>query len=134
MYFTSKVWTVIDLIKEIGFFKKMFEQASDIEKLNQSRTFQELVYHVFGRVYDSGLIVRNMYNNDRLHISICKHKKPIVIVTFEILHKRKRIPYYFDILFLDMNSSALSNQRILTKYILNDCLLLWFFRYETSCK
>ena len=136
MNFTQKVWSITDLIGIIGSFKKMFEHASDIEKLNESTSFQHLVFHVLARGFDSGLIIRDRYSRDRLHISICKHRKPIIVVTFEILEKRKRIPYYFDILFLDSNSSAITNQRKLAEMILNDSLLLPFFWYDskTECK
>ena len=134
MKFAQKVWRITDLVKMISKWKHMFEQVSDIEQLNESTTFQHLVWHIFGRIYDSSLIVR--HNTERLHISICKHKSPLVITTFKILEKRKRIPYYFDILFLDSNSSALTNQRKLAQRILNDSLLLPFFWHdnEMSCK
>ena len=136
MKFTQKVWRITDLIKEISKWKHEFEVASDLQKLNESTSFQHLVFHVFGRISDSGLIIRDRYCNDRLHISICKHKKPIVVITFEILHKRKRTPYYFDIIFLDMNNSAIHNQRLLAERVLNDNLLLPFFWNDsnTECK
>ena len=136
MSFVQKVWSITDLIGVIGSFKKLFEHASDIQKLNESTSFQHLVFHVFARISDSGLIIRDRYCKDRLHISICKHKYPVVVVTFEILAKRKRIPYYFDIMFLDMNNGALINQRLLTERVLNDSLLLPFFWYDskTDCK
>ena len=136
MNFTQKVWLITDLIRVIGSFKKLFEQASDIEKLNKSPAFQHLVFHVFARISDSGLIIRDSYSKDRLHISICKHKKPMVIVTFEILAKRKRLPHYFDILFLNSNESALTNQRKLAERVLCDPMLLYFFYNDsnTDCK
>ena len=134
MNFTQKVWSITDLIRVIGSFKKMFEHASDIEKLNESTSFQHLVWHVFARIYDSSLIVR--HNTERLRISICKHRRPMVIVTFEILEKRKRTPFYFNILFLNSNESALTNQRKLAERVLYDSLLLPFFYNDskTECK
>ena len=92
MSFVQKAFRITDLIKEISKWKHEFEVASDLENLNKSTSVQHLVFHVFGRISDSGLIIRDRYCKDRLHISICKHKKPIIIVTFEILAKRKRIP------------------------------------------
>ena len=59
MNFTQKVWSITDLIGVIGSFKKLFEHASDIEKLNESTAFQHLVFHVFGHTFDSSLIVRH---------------------------------------------------------------------------
>ena len=134
MNFTQRVWRISDLIGIIGSFKKMFEHASDIEKLNESTAFQHLIWHVFGRIYDSSLIIK--HNTERLRISICKHKKPMVIVTFELLARRKRTPYYFDIIFLDMNNSALTNQRKLAERVLCDHMLLYFFYNDskTECK
>ena len=136
MKFAQRVWRISDLIGVIGSFKKMFEHASDIEKLNESTSFQHLVFHVFARISDSGLIIRDRYNKDRLHISICKHRKPVIVVSFEILEKRKRTPYFFDIMFLNSDHSALTNQRKLAERVLYDPMLLPFFQYENdmSCK
>ena len=134
MKFAQKVWRITDLIKEISKWKHEFEVASDVENLNKSTSFQHLVWHVFGRIYDSSLIIR--HNTERLNVSICKHRKPIIVITFELLHKRKKLPYYFDILFLDSSDNAIDNQRLLTERVLNDSLLLRFFRNENemSCK
>ena len=131
----NKVWRISDLITMIGEFKHKFELAQDVEKLNMSHSFQSLVFHIFYYKYDSGMVVRNNISNDRLHISIIKNKYPSVVITFELYHKYKRLPYYFDILFLDFNNNnALHNQFILTQHILNDNMLLIFFRYEKiSC-
>ena len=112
----NKVWRISDMIKKIGEFKHKFELAQDVEKLNCTNTFQSLVFHIFYYKYGSGMVVRNNISNDRLHISIIKSKYPSVVITFELYHKYKRLPYYFDILFLDFsNNNALHNQFILTQ-------------------
>ena len=129
----NKVWRISDIIKMIGEFKHQFEQAQDISRLNMSHSFQSLVFHVFYYEYNNSVIIRNNISNNRLHISIIKSKYPSVVITFELYHKYKRLPYYFDILFLDFNNNnALHNQFILTQHILNDNMLLTFFRYETN--
>ena len=76
------------------------------------------------------MVVRNNTSNDRLHISIIKSKYQSVVLTFELYHKYKRLPYYFDILFLDFNDNNITNQTTLAQRILNDYILLSFFRYE----
>ena len=127
----NEMWRISDLVKMIGEFKHQFASAQDVEILNMSHSFQSLVFHVFYYEYNSSVIIRNNVNNDRLHISIIKSKYPSVIITFELYHKYKHLPYYFDILFLDFNNNnALHNQFILTQHILNDSLLIPFFRYE----
>ena len=134
--YVEQVWRITDLIKMISKWKHEFEVASDLQKLNESTSFQHLVFHVFGHTFDNCMIVRNKCNSERLRVSICKHRKPLIIVTFEILAKRKKLPFYFDILFLDMNNSALTNQRKLADRILNDPMLLYFFYNDskTDCK
>ena len=126
----NKVWRISDLIKTIGRFKHEFEKAQDVERLNTSHSFQSLVFHLFYYKYNSGLVVRNNYNNDRLHISIINSKYPSVVITFEVYHKYKRLPYYFDILFLDCNNKSIINQSTLAQHILNDHMILSFFQYE----
>ena len=128
--YTDGLWQITDLIKMIGQYKKLFENITDIEKLNQSHSFQSLVYHVFYRQYDSGIIIRNKMNNDRLHISICKHQYPDIITSFELYGKYKKRPYYVDTLFLDFNEMPIDNQRVLANHILNDSLLFHFFEFE----
>ena len=130
----NKGWRISDIIKMIGEFKHKFEQAQDVEKLNMTQSFQALVFHLFYYKYGSGMVVRNTISTDRLHISIIKSKYPLIALTFELYHKHKRLPYYFDILFFDFTSCAVRNQIILTQHILNDNMLLIFFRYEKiSC-
>ena len=117
----NKVWRISDLVKMIGEFKHQFELAQDVEKLNMSYSFQSLVFHVFYYEYNNSAIIRNTISTDRLHISIIKSKYPSVVITFELYHKYERLPYYFDILFLDFNNNnALHNQFILKQHILND--------------
>ena len=131
----NKVWRISDIIKTIGKYKHQFEQAQDVERLNMSHSFQSLVFHLFYYQYNSGMVMKNTISTDRLHISIIKSKYQSVVITFELYHKYKRLPYYFDILFLDFsNNNALHNQFVLTQHILNDNMLLTFFQYEKiSC-
>ena len=127
--YTSKIWVITDLIKCIGAFKHQFEHCLDREKLNNTNYFQNLIFHLFHNQYDSGIILRQKKNNDRLCISICKHKSPMVLISFEIFEKYKRTPKYFDTLFLDFNENPLHNQMKISNHILNDNMLLEFF-YE----
>ena len=127
----NKVWRISDMIKKIGEFKHQFELAQDVEILNMSHSFQFLIFHLFYYKYGSSMVVRNNISTDRLHISIIESKYQSVVITFELYHKYKRLPYYFDILFLDLNNNnALHNQLILTQHILNDNMLIPFFRHE----
>ena len=130
--YTHKLWSITDLIKMIGQYKHEFEHANDIEKLNQVNSFQSFVYHLFYRKYDSGIIIRSKMNNDRLHISICKHQYPDIIISFELYEKYKKIPYYADTLFLDFNKTPVDNQLVLANHILNDTMLFHFFKFETN--
>ena len=124
---SDKLWQITDLIKLIGSLKKEMECATDIEKLNKIPTFQHLVYHIFNpSEFDSGLIIRNILNEDRLSITICKHKPPIVMISFSCLEKCKRIPYLFDTLSLN----GIDNQRELATMILNDNILFHFFSHS----
>ena len=114
------MWRISDLITMIGEFKHKFELAQDVEKLNMSHSFQSLIFHLFYYKYGSGMVVRNNISNNRLHISIIKSKYPSVVITFELYHKYKHLPYYFDILFLDLDNKAITNQSSLAQHILND--------------
>ena len=127
---SDKLWQITDMIKLIGSFKKEMERATDIEKLNTIPTFQHLVYHIFNpSEFDSGLIIRNTLNEDRLMISICRHKQPFVLLSFSCLEKYKRIPYHFDTLSINLDHSSVDNQSQLVTMILNDNILFHFFRY-----
>ena len=123
---SAQVFTITDLVKKIGHYKKEFEEAQDIYYLNNNFHFQQLILLIFNNIYDSGLTIKNKNQDDqRLMIKICKHKP--ILLTFEIFQKYKRIPYYVDQLFLDVKKSALYNQKEISKYILNDSMLLNFF-------
>ena len=81
------------------------------------------MYHVFNDEFDSGLIVRK--DEERMSIKICKHKP--ILLTFEIFKKYKRIPYYSTQLLLDNEKPALTNQYEVSRFILEDNILLPFF-------
>ena len=131
---SHKVWQITDLIKMIGKWKHEFEKATDIEKLNRIEVFQHLVYHIFNpSEFDSGLIIRNTLNDHRLSVTVCKHKPPIVMISFSCLEKHKRNPYYFDTLSLNVDNNGIDNQRALTEMVLNDNILFHFFRYSKKC-
>ena len=87
---------------------------------------------MFHSVFDSGSIVRQKGNTDGLSISICKHKSSMILISFQIFEKYKKQPYYFDKIFLNANNNPLHNQRTLSNYILNDCMLLDFFIDENK--
>ena len=127
---SARVWKISDLVKHIVSFKKQMEHASDLQKLNKTHSFQHLLYSVFFYEYNSGLILRNELNNDRLSIKINKYNYPIVFVTFEAYQKYKRTLYYSDNLFLNFDHEAVYNQHRLSQHILNDHMLLPFFQYE----
>ena len=128
---SHKVWMISDLIKLIGSFKKEMERATDIEKLNRIEVFQHLIYHIFNpSEFDSGLIIRNTLNDHRLSVTVCKHKPPIVMISFSCLEKHKRTPYHFDTLCLNLDHKSVDNQRELATMILNDNILFHFFRYN----
>ena len=133
-YFTKKVWSVTDLIKLISKYKHEFEHAHDIEKLNNLHVFQHLVFHIFHRKYDSGMILKSEITNDRLQITICKHKYPYVMITFDTYEYRKRRPFYVQQLFIDFNEQPINNQQMLSNFVLNDSMLLQFFEHEQSSK
>ena len=128
--YANKVFAITDLTKYIGSFKHQMEQCMDIEKLNKIFSFQSLVYHLFHHIYDSGITVRNTIDDNRLSIRICKHKNPIIPITFEVFEKHKRIPCYYDILFLDFKDKPIDNQNKLANHILSDEILFPFFQYE----
>ena len=132
---SARVWAITDLIKLIGSFKKEMEGATDIEKLNRIEVFQHLVYQIFNpSEFDKGLIIRNTLNEDRLSVSICKHKPPVVMISFSCLEKHKRNPYHFDTLCLNMDNNDIDNQRELATTILNDNILFHFFSHSKQCR
>ena len=129
-YFTNKVWAITDIVKLIGKFKGQMEHCIDIEKINQVYSFQSLLCHLFYHLYDSGIIVRSKMNEDRMHISICKHQNHMVLISFELYGKYKKMPFYVDQLFLNFNEKAIDNQYKIANHILNDTLLSHFFEFE----
>ena len=132
---SHKLWQITDLIKLIGSFKKEMERATDIEKLNSIEVFQHLVYHIFNpSEFDKGLIIRNTLNEDRLSITICKHKLPAIMISFSAIHKHKRNPYHFDTLCLHLDNNSMDNQRELTTMVLDDNILFHFFSHSKKCR
>ena len=125
-YYTNKVWKIKDLVKHISKFKHQFENASDIERLSNNNDYQHILYHIYNYRTDNGLVIRK--NDERLVVNICLHKKPYITLTFKCYEKYKKIPYYFDITFLNTNEKAINNQRLIANRILNDDMLLEFFR------
>ena len=72
--------------------------------------------------------IHNQDTQVRLHIKICKHKKDVTIINFLCYEKYNRKGCYLDTLFLDYKENSLYNQRIVAECILNDNILLQFFR------
>lgn len=129
--YTNKVFQITDLVRLIAYYKHLFEDAYDIDCLNNNYQFEHLIYHIFYDKYDSGLIVRNKDIDDRLSIQICKHDKTKILITFEAYEKYKRTFYYSTQLLLDrQKQTALFNQREIAWFILNDNILLPFFMTE----
>ena len=127
---TQKVWAITDLIKEIGKWKTEFEIANDIEKLNNTYLMQYLVGLIFYCNCETSVIKYNDKNRERMSVYICKCNPNITIVQFDIFEKYKRIPYYHDNIFLKNNKCALENQRMFVEWVLNDPLLVEFFRCD----
>ena len=123
----SKAFAITDIVKIIGDFKNQFERASDIEKLNNLTAFQNLVFELFSCKNDSGIIIRNE-NEDRLEIRICFHNSTYITIQFICYEKYKRIPYYYEPLFLDKQHKSIDLQYQLSEYILNDNMVLEFFK------
>ena len=125
--YTNKLWTITDLIKMIGQYKHWFENISDIEKLNATRLFQHIIAIIFNCNNDNGVIKYDNRTMDRLQIRVCQCDHDMIIVQTELFKKYKRIPYHYDMFFLDKNDNAIDNQRLLANWILHDQLLLSFF-------
>ena len=120
----QRCWQITDLIKLIGSFKHDFEHNMDIQKLNNTYTFQHLIPIIFYL----GCVKYNTKNGQRMRIQICKCNPQITVVQFDLFEKRKRIQFYHSTLFLINDNKPLDNQRLLSEWILNDSLLLDFFR------
>ena len=117
-------------MNEIGKWKSMFENQCDIEKLNNTVFFQYLIPIIFYLKYESGITKYNAKNDDRMQIQVCKCNSQITVIQMDLYHKRKRIPYYHDSILLNNNEKPLVNQRKLAEWILNDQLLLDFFKTD----
>ena len=124
----QKVWRITDLIKLIGALKHQMEHNMDIEKLNNTYLFQHLIPLIFFICCDSGVVKYNDCNGERMRIQVCKCNPRITVVQMDLFEKRKRLPYYCDSLFLNNDNKPLDNQKRLSEWILNDSLLLDFFR------
>jgi hypothetical protein len=133
MNFTQKVFQITDLIKYIGKFKKQFEDADNIDKLNNTYIFQNLICLIFGNKceHDSGLIIKNG-EDDRLIINICFHNHNHIHIRFTTFQKYQRNPYYFDFILLNKNIIPIDNQYLFSTFIINDSILLPFFKSEKS--
>ena len=125
MKYANKLFSITDLIKHIGNFKHQFEKAYDIEKLNNHPHFQHLLFHIFYYKCDTGITLRK--DNERMVINIF-HNHPYIVLTMETFEKYKKLPYYFDATFFNSNNKAIDNQRALSCRILNDNMLLEFFK------
>ena len=122
----NKVWCISDLCKMIGSYKHQFEVAKDVQYLSNNNDYQHLLYHIYNYQYDTGVTIRK--NSDRMRVKVCTCNKDQIVLTFELFEKCKRIPYYYDTLFLNKNKQAIDNQRKLAVWIINDPLLLPFFK------
>ena len=127
---TQKVWAITDLIKEISMWKTEFEIANDIEKLNNTYLMQYLVGLVFFCKCETSVVKYNDINRERMSIHICKCDSNITVVQFDIFEKYKRLPYYHDYMLLKNNTCAVENQRLLSTWVLNDPLVVEFFRCD----
>ena len=76
----QKVWTVTDLIKEIGKWKTEFERVSDIENINNNFCFQHLIGLVFYCNCETSLVKYNSQNRDRMQVQVCRCNPNIAVV------------------------------------------------------
>ena len=113
---------ISDLVKLIGSYKHDFEKVSDLEKLNNVKQFQELIYKVFNCKYDTGMILKQ--SDSRLNIRLCFHNRDCMIIYFGAYQKYRKISYYEDTLILNRCDSAITLQRQLSEFILYDTILL----------
>ena len=128
--FAKKVFSITDLVIEIGKWKSMFEYQWDIEKLNNTYLFQHLIGIVFYLGCDNGLVKYNEKIGNRMRIEVCKCNRNTTVVQFDLLKKYKKTPYYNDGILLNNNDKSLHNQRKLAEWILNDQLLLDFCKSD----
>ena len=125
--YTDKVQHIADLVKLIGDLKHSFESASDIQKLNNTELFQDLVHCIFGCKYDCELCNRNT-NDERLVVAICKHNDPIFIVSCFVYKKYKRKPFHIKMFFMSNKSLPIYNQHRLANWVLDDSVVFSFFK------
>ena len=125
-----KTFAITDILKIIGDWKTEFERVSDIENINNNLCFQHLIGLVFYCNCETSLVTYNHRNRDRMQIKVCKCNPNITVVQVDLFEKYKRTPYYHDSLFLYNDETPLANQRILSECVLNDSVLLEFFRCD----
>ena len=125
----QRVWQIKDL-KAIGSFKHEMEHNIDIEQINNTYLFQHLIPLIFYLNSESGIVKYNAKNGNRMRIQICKCNPNIMVMQFDLFDTRQRIPYYHNSIFLSNRDKPLANQRILAEWILNDQLLLDFFKCD----
>ena len=130
LYYTHKVIQCLDLLNLIGTYKHEFERSVDIEKLNATELFQNIVFLVFYCHCSGchGVTARNADTGGRLQIKSCKCDTGFIMVFFSCFEKYKRIPYYQDICLLDKKNIPIHNQRILSEYVLDSDILFDFFQ------
>ena len=128
--YADKLFAITDLVKEIGKWKSMFEHQDDIQRINITYLFQHLTPLIFFLNHESGITKYNDCNDDRIQIQVCKCDSRITIIQMDLYHKRKRISYYHDSILLNNNEKPIVNQRKLAEWILNDPLLLPFFKSD----
>ena len=128
--YAQKLFAVTDLVSEIGKWKSMFEHQDDIQRINNTYLFQHLVPLIFFFKHETGITKYNAKNDDRIQIQICRCDSRITVIQMDLYHKRKRIAYYHDSILLNNNEKPIVNQRKLAEWILNDSLLLDFFKSD----
>ena len=124
----QRCWQITDLVKLIGTFKHEIEHNMDIENLNNNFCLQHLISIIFFLKFDNGVIKYNATNRERMRIQVCKCNPNITVVQFDLFEKRKRSSYYNDSIFLNNDKEPVANQRLLSEWILNDSLVLPFFK------
>ena len=129
MSYTNQVFRITDLVKIIGSFKKEFELADDIRRLNDNSLFQQLILLIYNSLHDAGIITKNE-KEERLQIKICFCLKiiPLIIIDFKIYEKYKKKHKYRNMFFINPDDKAYITQQDLSKFILDQDVLLSFFK------
>ena len=122
----NRVFRITDLVRLISKWKHLFEEVNDLTKLNNTPEFEHLMVHLFYFKENSGLLLRK--NEERLSIKITLDTKPFIIVSVNIFEKYKKKPYFNDFMIVDMDDDPLINQQKVGKWILDDPILLCFFK------